>query len=56
MKKLPLVTAYANKAITVVWGLLWGMLVFKEKITVFNVVGALVIIFGIYMVVAADEH
>ena len=56
LKKLPLVTAYANKAITVVWGLLWGMLVFKEKITVFNVVGALVIIFGIYMVVAADEH
>ncbi|MBQ8914057.1 MAG: transporter [Lachnospiraceae bacterium] len=55
LKKLPLVTAYANKAITVIWGLLWGMLIFKEKITIFNVLGALVIIFGIYMVVKSDE-
>ena len=33
LKKLPLVTAFANKAVTVIWGMLWGMLIFKEKIT-----------------------
>ena len=55
LKKLPLVTAYANKAVTVVWGLIWGMLIFKEKITINNIVGALIIIVGIYMVVKSDE-
>lgn len=55
LKKLPLVTAYANKAITVIWGIVWGMLFFKEKITVNNILGALIIIFGICMVVKSDE-
>lgn len=54
IKKLPLVTAYANKAVTVIWGLIWGMLIFKETITIWNIVGAIIIIFGIYMVVRAD--
>ena len=33
IKKLPLNTAYANKAIMVVWGMLWGVIFFHEKIT-----------------------
>ena len=28
IKKLPLITAYANKAVTVVWGIVWGLLIF----------------------------
>lgn len=55
IKKLSLVTAYANKAITVIWGLLFGVLVFREKITVWNIIGAVIIIIGIYMVVKEDE-
>ena len=31
LKRLPLVTAYANKAITVIWGMLWGYLFFQEQ-------------------------
>lgn len=54
LKKLPLVSAYANKAVTVIWGLIWGMIVFKENLTIWNVVGAIVIIIGIYIVVRAD--
>lgn len=56
IKKLPIVTAYANKAITVIWGLIWGMLFYKEIITIFNIVGALIIILGTYKVVKADEQ
>lgn len=56
LKLLPLVTAYANKAITVVWGLIWGMLFFKESITVWNVIGAIVIIGGIFLVVSSDGN
>lgn len=55
LKKLPLVTAFANKAVTVIWGLIWGMLIFKEEITVFNIIGAVIIIIGICLVVSADE-
>jgi drug/metabolite transporter (DMT)-like permease len=54
LKKLPLVTAYANKAVTVIWGIIWGMVIFKENITVSNIIGAVIIIVGIYMVVRED--
>ena len=54
LKKLPLVSAYANKAVTVIWGLIWGMVIFKESLTLWNIIGAIVIIIGIYIVVRAD--
>lgn len=56
LKKLPLVTAFANKAVTVIWGMLWGMLIFKERITIWNVFGAVIIMIGIFLVVNADEE
>lgn len=56
IKKLPLVTAYANKAVTVVWGMVWGVLFFEETLTVMNVVGAAVIVVGVYMVVMSEEQ
>lgn len=56
LKRLPLVTAYANKAVTVIWGLIWGMLFFDEKITVFKVIGCLIIIVGVYFVVSEQEE
>ena len=54
LKKIPLVTGYANKAVTVVWGLLWGRLFFGEAITVKSMLGAMFIMFGIYIVVISD--
>lgn len=49
IKRLPLTAAYANKAITVVWGMLWGLALFSEKISLQKVVGAGVIIAGIVL-------
>ena len=46
IKHLPLTTAYANKAITVVWGILLGFLLFGESITLRQFIGAAVIIVG----------
>ena len=54
LKKMPLSVAYANKAVTVIWGMVWGMLFFA-KISIYQAVGSLVIIIGIYLVVSADE-
>ncbi len=55
IKTLPLTTAYANKAITIVWGILWGMLFFKEAITWNMIVGAIILIIGVIVVVTADD-
>ena len=56
IKKLPLTTAYANKAITVVWGLIWGYLFFEEKITVGKIIGAILVIAGIVLYVIRDDR
>lgn len=55
IKKLPLIVAYASKAVTVIWGVVWGMLFFKENITVQNIIGAAVIVTGIVIVVSEEE-
>ena len=56
IKKLPLITAYANKAVTVVWGIVWGMLFFDEQFNWGKTIGALVVIAGVYIVVSSEEY
>ena len=55
IKHLPLTTAYANKAVTVVWGILLGFLIFDEAVTPRRIVGAVLIIAGIVLFVRADQ-
>lgn len=56
IKKIPLVTAYANKAVTVIWGIIWGFVFFKEEITPGKILGAFIIILGICLVVSDNEN
>lgn len=49
IKRLPLTFAYANRAITVVWGIVWGVLFFGERVTPPMVMGAVTIIVGIVL-------
>ncbi len=56
LKHLPLITTYANKAATTIWGLIWGALLFHEKITPLKILGAAVVIFGVYLVVTGDDE
>ena len=55
IKHLPLTTAYASKAITIVWGILWGLLFFEEHIKWNMIVGAIIVIVGVIIVVKSDE-
>ncbi len=55
LKHLPLIVAYANKAVTTIWGLIWGYFIFQESITLQKVLGAAVVIVGVYLVVTGDE-
>lgn len=54
IKRIPLVTAYANKAVTVIWGLIYGRLFFGEKITLRKIIGAVIIVSGVCLIVTAD--
>ena len=56
IKHLPLTTAYANKAVTVVWGIVLGFLLFDESVTPRQLLGAAVIILGILLFVRADHE
>lgn len=55
IKRLPLTTAFSNKAITVVWGIVWGCLFFGEGITLNKLVGAAFIIVGVVLYSRSDE-
>lgn len=54
LKRVPLVTAYASKAVTVLWGMVWGLLFFGEAVTLRKIIGAAVIMTGIVLVVRED--
>ncbi len=55
IKHIPLNTAYANKAIITLWGLLWGVLFFRETVRWNMIVGAVAVVIGVILVVSADE-
>lgn len=49
IKRLPLSVAFANKAVTVVWGIVWGLLIFHEQVTASMVVGAVIVMAGVIL-------
>lgn len=55
IKRMPLTSAYANKAITTVWGLVWGVLFFKEKITLGKLLGIVLIVVGVILFSLSDS-
>lgn len=56
IKRLPLTTAFANKAVTVVWGIVWGVVFFHEKITPGKLLGAAIVIVGVVLCVLSDKQ
>ncbi len=50
LKHFSLVHAMASKGVVVIVNLLWSVLLFSESITSFNVIGACIIISGIWLV------
>lgn len=51
IKNLPLNAAFANKSVTIIWGMVWGSIFFNETITPKMVLGALIVITGVIMVI-----
>lgn len=55
IKKFELSVAYANKAVTLIWALVWGVLLFKEQITLPKVAGIFLVIAGIVILNSKEE-
>lgn len=56
IQRIPLTTAFANKAVTVVWGLIWGLLIFHEAITPGKLAGAALVIAGVVLFSISDKE
>lgn len=54
MKRMPLSAAYANKAVTVIWGCVWGVLIFREQLSAGKIVGGLLVLVGVALYGWAD--
>jgi drug/metabolite transporter (DMT)-like permease len=55
LKRFPLTVAFANKAITILWGIVWGVLFFGEALRWGMLLGSVIIVSGIYLVVSDDK-
>ena len=56
IKRLPLTMAYANRAITIVWGIIWGLLFFNEKLNVGKIIGAVIVFAGVLLYVTESDE
>ena len=54
--KLPLMVAYANKAMVVIWGLVWGCLFFQERLTAGKVISVLLVAVGVALFARTYEE
>lgn len=52
--RLPLSAAYANKAMVVVWTIVWDVLFFSYKLTAKGILGALIVVAGVVFYAVAD--
>ena len=56
IKKFQLSIAYSNKAVTLMWSMLWNFVIFSEKITPGMVVGVLIVIAGVIVMNSSSEE
>lgn len=50
IKKFSLSTAYANKNVYLLWSQLWAVIIFKENLSIQNIIGMLIVLFGVWVV------
>ena len=46
IKKFEISVAYANRAMALLWSILWALVFFHEEITIKNVIGVIIVIIG----------
>jgi len=56
LQKTSLVMAYSNRGMVVIWGIMWGALLFGESLNFATVLAALLIVAGIAVVGIGGEE
>lgn len=54
IKKFDISIAYANKAMALLWSIVWAIVFFNESITINNIIGIIIVIIGTF-IVNSDE-
>ena len=55
IKKFEISVAYANRAMSLLWAILWAIVFFHEEITIKNVIGVIIVIIGTIIVNRDDK-
>lgn len=50
IKKFELSVAYINRSMALLWSMVWSVVFFKERITIQNVVGIVIVMVGIVVI------
>ena len=50
IKKFSLSTAYANKSVYLLWSQIWAVIIFHEQLSPQNILGILIVLFGVWTV------
>lgn len=56
IKKFQLSIAYANKALTLMWSMLWNFVIFSQGITPWKVVGVVLVVIGVMVMNFSDTE
>ncbi len=56
IKRLPISIAYANKAVSVIWSMIWGAILFGESISLKKIIGGVIVIIGIILFSSGESH
>lgn len=56
IRKFELSVAYANRAVALVWSLLWAVLIFQEQLTIKKIAGVAFVIAGAAIVNGGKEN
>ena len=55
IKKFQLSVAYANKAMTLLWSMVWNFIIFSQGITVKKIIGVLVVMAGVIVMNMGED-
>ena len=55
IKRFDLSIAYANRAVGLLWSIVWAILFFNEVVTIKNVIGVVIVIIGTVIVNSDDK-
>ncbi len=56
IKKFDLSFAFANRSVYLIWSQVWAAVIFKESLTVCNIIGMLIVLIGVMIVQLANSR